>query len=124
MARKLEKLLFSVLLFSLPFQSRVFLWSAGRVAGFNEWQSVFVYGTDILVVVLFAFWVNRSKLSVDFLREHRQVVAVVGIFLVALLVSILRAEYVLIAIAPCSTAPATSGTATRANLLFFKVDTT
>lgn len=53
---KASKFLFYIFLISIPFQTRVFLWSAGIVEGFNEWQSVFLYGTDILVLLLFISW--------------------------------------------------------------------
>lgn len=57
---KLEKFVFYLLIFSIPFQTRVFLYSAEVVVGFNEWQSVFLYGTDILIFTLFILWAYRS----------------------------------------------------------------
>lgn len=58
---RIEKVLFLLLLFSIPFQTRVFLWSAGVVEGFNEWQSVFLYATDILIVLLFVVWLWQER---------------------------------------------------------------
>ena len=70
----IEKLTFLLLIFSIPFQTRVFLWSAGAVAGFNEWQSAFLYGTDLLVLALFGLWFwgrfgSIPKLLKKFLSE-------------------------------------------------------
>jgi len=56
---KLEKFVFYLLIFSIPFQTRVFLYSSEIVEGFNEWQSVFLYGTDILIGILFLHWMFR-----------------------------------------------------------------
>ena len=58
MLRKAEKLLFYFLLFSIPFQTRKILWQQNWY--FNEWQSVSLYATDILLLVLFAFWIFNS----------------------------------------------------------------
>lgn len=58
---KLERYLFYLLIFSIPFQTRVFLWSLGVVEGFNEWQSVFLYGTDLIIITLFGLWFFRSS---------------------------------------------------------------
>ena len=58
---KLEQYLFYLLLFSIPFQTRKILWyDSWR---FNEWQSVSVYATDILLVVLLIFWFLDFKLK-------------------------------------------------------------
>lgn len=35
------------------------MWSAGAAEGFNEWQSAFLYGTDLLVLALFGLWFLR-----------------------------------------------------------------
>lgn len=66
---RIEKVLFLLLLFSIPFQTRVFLWSADVVGGFNEWQSVFLYATDVLIVALFFLWAWR--LADSFFSEPR-----------------------------------------------------
>ena len=61
---KLEPLLFYFLLFAIPFQTRKILWHQSWY--FNEWQAVSVYGTDILLLILFGFWVfSRFKPKVE-----------------------------------------------------------
>lgn len=68
MLQKLEQYLFYLLLFSIPFQTRKILWYDGW--RFNEWQSVSMYATDLLLVTLFLFWVvsNYSAISYYVLR--------------------------------------------------------
>ena len=57
---KLEKFVFYFFIFCLPFQTRVILKSWG--AGFNEWNSAFLYGTDLLLILLFTLWlIKRSR---------------------------------------------------------------
>ena len=61
-----EKFLFYVLVFSIPFQTRVFLYSpSAGFSGFNEWQSIFVYGTDFLVGILFLYWLPRFLKNIN-----------------------------------------------------------
>lgn len=59
----IEKYLFYFLLFSIPFQTRKILYFGGW--RFNEWQSVSVYFTDVLLIILFLFWLfngcSKSK---------------------------------------------------------------
>lgn len=55
MLQKLEQSLFYLLLFSIPFQTRKILYYDGW--RFNEWQSVSVYWTDVLLMLLFGLWV-------------------------------------------------------------------
>ncbi len=57
MLKKIEKFIFYFFIFTLPFQTRVILKSWG--ASFNEWNSAFLYGTDVLVLILFVFWTYR-----------------------------------------------------------------
>ena len=52
--RKLEQFLFYFLLFAIPFQTRKILWYQNW--NFNEWQSVSIYGTDLILLALFVFW--------------------------------------------------------------------
>ncbi|OGM96617.1 MAG: hypothetical protein A3B86_00545 [Candidatus Yanofskybacteria bacterium RIFCSPHIGHO2_02_FULL_38_22b] len=61
MFKKLEKYLFYLLLFSIPFQTRKILWYEGW--RFNEWTSVSIYFTDVLFFILFLFWLYNSFLS-------------------------------------------------------------
>ena len=54
----LEKLLFYLLVFCLPFQIRLIL--AQFSLSFNEWQTVFIYLTDFFVVALLILWLKRT----------------------------------------------------------------
>ncbi len=58
---KLEKLLFYLFVFALPFQTRIILkvWTANPAVNFNEWTSAFLYGTDILILLLFILGAKR-----------------------------------------------------------------
>ena len=58
MFQKLEKLIFYSLIFSIPFQTRIVLRSWG--IGFNEWNSAFLYETDLLIFALLVFWFLRQ----------------------------------------------------------------
>lgn len=55
-AGKIEKYIFYILIFSIPLQTRKFLYSVDVAEGFNEWHSVFIYGTDILLLGLLFLW--------------------------------------------------------------------
>lgn len=57
MLSKIEKLIFHLFIFCLPFQTRIILKTWG--GSFNEWQAVFLYGTDLLIFTLFTFWAIR-----------------------------------------------------------------
>ena len=60
--RKIEQLLFYLLLFSIPFQTRKILWQQSWY--FNEWQAISIYATDVLLIVLLLFWaLNHIKSS-------------------------------------------------------------
>ncbi len=54
----LERLIFYLLVFTVPFQARLVLhrW----VQPFNQWTSAYLYGTDILIFLLFVFWAVRA----------------------------------------------------------------
>jgi len=55
---KLEQYLFYFLLFAIPFQARKILWYQNW--NFNEWQSVSIYATDLILLVLFVFWAKST----------------------------------------------------------------
>ena len=55
----LEKLLFYFLIFSIPFQRRAIIYTFGTE--FNEWNSAFLYFTDILIFGIFALWLPRLR---------------------------------------------------------------
>lgn len=63
MLKKLEKFLFYLFIFSIPFQTRVILyqWSLLTSGGFNEWSSAYLYFTDILLALIFILWFWRSR---------------------------------------------------------------
>ena len=61
---KLEQYLFYFLIFAIPFQTRKILWHQNW--NFNEWQSASLYGTDILLIILFGFWIfSRVKPKIE-----------------------------------------------------------
>ena len=64
MLNKIERYIFYLFLFSIPFQVRKVLWYEGW--RFNEWQSVSVYVTDVLLISLFIFWIA------GYLRQGRK----------------------------------------------------
>jgi O-antigen ligase len=55
----LERILFYLLIFFLPFQTRKIIYQWG--GSFNEWTSAYLYLTDILLVLLFFFWAWRLR---------------------------------------------------------------
>lgn len=55
----IEKYLFYFFLFAIPFQTRKILWYSGW--RFNEWQSVSIYATDVLLIILLFFWALNFK---------------------------------------------------------------
>ena len=68
--RKLEQFLFYFLIFAIPFQTRKILWHQNW--NFNEWQSISIYGTDILLLILFGFWIfSRVKPKVGQSVDNR-----------------------------------------------------
>jgi len=87
---KASKFIFYIFLISIPFQIRVFLWSAGIVEGFNEWQSVFLYGTDILAFLVFISWffddAKNKKKSTEKLSQ--KVLVLVLLFVGSVLLSV------------------------------------
>ena len=57
--KRIEQLLFYLLIFSIPFQTRKILWQQSWY--FNEWQSISLYATDLLLLALFGFWLFKVK---------------------------------------------------------------
>ncbi|MBL7154994.1 MAG: O-antigen ligase family protein [Candidatus Portnoybacteria bacterium] len=55
----LEKILFYLLIFCLPFQTRKILYQWGD--GFNEWTSAYLYLTDLLILLIFLVWAWRKR---------------------------------------------------------------
>src|SRR3989338_1623891 len=75
----LEKIIFYLLIFCLPFQTRKILhqWSPD----FNEWTGAFLYFTDLLILVLFLFWFWR-------IRKERFFPKKIDIILILFLISV------------------------------------
>lgn len=65
----IERYIFYVLIFSIPFQTRKVFYFWG--VSFNEWASIFLYWTDILVLALFIFWIAKKRGRFDFLRMKK-----------------------------------------------------
>lgn len=79
LAKKIEAAIFYLLIFSIPFEVRVIVvqWTQP----FNEWMSASLYGTDVLIGLLFLFWVvRRGKIN-----WRKSDFALVGFFVVSLL---------------------------------------
>ena len=64
----LEKIFFYLLVFCLPFQTRKIIYQFG--GGFNEWTSVYLYLTDILLILIFLFWIWRIREN-RFLKDFK-----------------------------------------------------
>ncbi len=80
----LEKLVFYVLVFCLPFQTRKILYQWG--GSFNEWTSAYLYLTDILIILLFLFWAWRiRKQRFLVLRQVQDIIKNHGFWLVVFL---------------------------------------
>lgn len=56
--RKLEPYVFYLFIFAIPFQARLIV--ARWTHPFNEWTSAYIFGTDILIFLLFILWAVRS----------------------------------------------------------------
>lgn len=56
MILKIEKFLFYLFIFLIPFQIRIFLHNAG-----NEWNSVFLYAGDVIFGAVLVLWLARQK---------------------------------------------------------------
>ncbi len=55
---KLEALIFYILIFSIPFETR-FIWHIWTFP-FNQWTAGYIYGTDILLCAFLVLWLVRS----------------------------------------------------------------
>lgn len=64
----IEEFVFYLFLISIPFQTRYVFYSPGWA--FNEWQSASLYLTDVLLGILFGFWIlNRTETKKIFLKH-------------------------------------------------------
>lgn len=68
----LEKYFFYLLLFSIPFQTRLILYNFEY--RFDEYKSIFLYLTDILIFLIFILWIWRARknLVADFKSIFKQ----------------------------------------------------
>ena len=66
--RIVEQLLFYFLFFAIPLQTRKILYSPGWY--FNEWQSVSIYATDLILLVLFIFWAVDNRLRKSIIHRY------------------------------------------------------
>ncbi len=66
--RKLEQFLFYFLFFAIPLQTRNILYYSGWY--FNEWQSISIYATDLILVALFVFWAVDKRLRKSFIHRY------------------------------------------------------
>ncbi len=88
--KKLEKFLFYLFIFSIPFQIRKVLFSfpassaGGSLDEFMEWNSVFLYFTDLLLIAIFILWLARLICVRPSLTHIRKVdFLLIGFFLMA-----------------------------------------
>src|SRR3989344_2590628 len=64
---RFEQFLFYFLFFAIPFQTRKILYYSGW--HFNEWQSVSIYATDLILLALFVFWAVDNRHRPDFIHR-------------------------------------------------------
>jgi len=85
----LEKVIFYLLIFCLPFQTRKVLYQFGD--GFSEWTSVYLYLTDLLILLIFLFWFLRMRKERFFkngltVRKVQEIIKCPGFWLAAFLI--------------------------------------
>lgn len=85
MLLKIEKALFYLLAFCFFFQARFILWPEAFA---NEWQSVYLYATDILILALFFFWARRSSRLVKEFFEKGNLKRLIRPLIIFLLLSL------------------------------------
>jgi len=57
---KLEKFIFYLFIFCFAFQTRKIIYQFGG-GGFNEWTSIYIYLTDILLLSVFLLFIWRKR---------------------------------------------------------------
>ncbi len=83
---KLEKILFFVFIFSIPFQLRDILFQVGSF--FNEYNAGFIYFTDLLILVLFFLWLSRlwrANNKIEFLNYRIYDIFLILFFVIGLI---------------------------------------
>ncbi|MAF20371.1 MAG: hypothetical protein CMI55_01675 [Parcubacteria group bacterium] len=90
----LEKFLFYLLIFCLPWQTRkiAHIWGSD----FNEWTSAYLYLTDLLVIAILGFWLRRQRKK-RFLKKGLRIKIQnpgfwLGVFLIISLISLIQAS--------------------------------
>ncbi len=80
---KLEKIFFYFFLFCLPFETRLIIKEWGKE--FNEWNSSFLYLTDLLIFAIFFFWALRivKGIRTTNLSKDPKIITLGILFLVA-----------------------------------------
>ena len=90
---KLEKFVFYLFIFCLPFQVRKIIYQFSE--DFNEWTSVYIYLTDILLVFVFLLWIWRIRKQ-RFFKEPLKLIQIkgpsfwLGVFLIFSLISLVQ----------------------------------
>ena len=93
---KLEKFIFYLFIFCFAFQTRKIIYQFGG-GGFNEWTSIYIYLTDILLLSVFLLFIWRKRKQ-RFLKEPLKLIQVkssnfwLGAFLVFSLISLVQAR--------------------------------
>ena len=80
MLEKIEKILFYVFLFLIPFQIRIFLHNNG-----NEWNSAFLYLGDLVLMAVLGLWILRRGIKFD--KKDILLLLFLGISAISLLVT-------------------------------------
>ncbi len=71
---KLEKFIFYLFIFCFAFQTRKIIYQFGG-GGFNEWTSIYIYLTDILLLSVFLLFIWRKRKQ-RFLKEPLKLIQV------------------------------------------------
>lgn len=87
---KLEKIFFYFFLFCLPFETRLILKKWGEE--FNEWNSAFLYLTDLLILAILFLWFFRAVASRTMNVKMQKMNIVAGIFFLLAGLSLLGAK--------------------------------
>ena len=89
----IEKILFFLFVFCLPWQTRKILHIWGE--GFNEWTSAYLYLTDVLIILILLLWVwrlRKKKFLKDFKFQMKSSGFWLGAFLIVSLFSLIEAR--------------------------------
>lgn len=87
---RLEKILFYLLIFCLPWQTRKIIYQFG--GNFNEWTSIYLYLTDLLLLAILFLWLWRQRKKRFFQAGFKISSGGLVIFLTLALISLVKAE--------------------------------